>query len=80
MEIKYSSHAVERMFQRKISLKEVELVILKPDGEISQSRDKSIFYKRIANRKDNMLAAVTVKIEKDYYEVITIMINFEVKK
>jgi hypothetical protein len=31
-------------------------------------------------RKDNALAAVTVKIENNRFEVITVMVNFEVSQ
>ena len=80
MEIKYTPHAVERMMQRNISPKEVELLLNKPDGTIQQSMDKFIYFKQIKGRKDNALAAVTVKIESNRFEVITVMVNFEVQK
>ncbi len=80
MDIKYSAHAVERMIQRKITPKEVEIIITNPDGKIKQSKDKYIFYKNILLRKDNLIAAVTVKKELKSFEVITVMVNFEVKK
>jgi len=80
MEITYTAHAVERMMQRGISPQEVELLLSKPDGTIKQSMDKFIYYKQVKGRKDNTLAAVTVKIENNRFEVITVMINFEVPK
>jgi hypothetical protein len=80
MEITYTAHAVERMMQRGISPQEVELLLSKPDGTIKQSMDKFIYYKQVKGRKDNALAAVTVKIENNRFEVITVMINFEVPK
>ena len=80
MDIKYSPHAVDRMIQRKITPKEVEIVIKNPDGKIKQSKDKYIFYKNIKLRKDNLIAAVTVRKDLRSYEVITVMVNFEVKK
>ena len=80
MDIKYSSHAVERMIQRKITTGEVELIIKSPDGEIKQSNDKYIYYKKIKLRNDNLLAAVTVKRSMKVIEVLTVMVNFEVKK
>jgi len=43
VEIKYSSHAVERMIQRNITTQDVELLISDPDGKIKQSKDKIIF-------------------------------------
>ena len=79
MEIKYSSHAVERMLQRRISPQEVEDILTKPDGVIRQSRDKFIAYKKIRGRRDNMLAAVAVE-DGRMWEVITVMVNFEVRK
>lgn len=80
MNIKYSSHSVDRMVQRNISTKEVEIIISEPDGKIKQSQDKYIFYKKLKGRKDNLIAAVTVTRSKNVFEVITVMINFEVKK
>lgn len=79
MEIKYSSHAVERMLQRRISPQEVEDILTEPDGVIRQSRDKFIAYKKIRGRRDNMLAAVAVE-DGRMWEVITVMVNFEVRK
>ena len=78
MEIIYSSHAVERMIQRNITTNDVALLITDPDGTIKQSRDKIIFYRRIKHRKDNLIAAVTVVRKKNIYEVITVMVNFEI--
>lgn len=80
MEIKYSAHAVERMNERRVSPGEVELIITDPDGKIKQSKDKYIYFKKLKNRRDNLLAAVTVEKTKKYFEVITVMVNFEVKK
>ena len=79
MEIKYSSHAVERMLQRRISPQEVEDILTEPDGVIRQSRDKFIAYEKIRGRRDNMLAAVAVE-DGRVWEVITVMVNFEVRK
>ena len=79
MEIKYSSHAVERMLQRRISPQEVEDILTEPDGVIRQSRDKFIAYKKIRGRRDNLLAAVAVE-DGRVWEVITVMVNFEVQK
>lgn len=78
MEIKFTPHAVERMMQRKISPQEVESLLTDPDGSIVQSKNKYIFYRNIKGRKDNDIAAVAIH-KKDYYEVITVMIKFEVK-
>ncbi len=79
MEIKYRSHAVNRMLKRKISTLEVELIISDPDGTIKQSRDKFIYYKSIKGRDDNLLAAVTIMNSKDTIEVLSVMIDFEVQ-
>jgi hypothetical protein len=79
MEIKYRSHAVDRMLQRNISTAEVELVINDPDGTIKQSRDKFIYYKKIKGRKDNLIAAVTLIKSKKSIEILTVMIDFEVQ-
>ena len=79
METKFSSHAVERMFQREIPAQEVEDLLAKPDGVIRQSRDKMIAYKRIDGRTDNSVAVVAVE-GKGAWEVITVMVNFEVRE
>jgi len=79
METKFSSHAVERMFQREISAQEVEDLLAKPDGVIRQSRDKMIAYKRIDGRTDNSVAVVAVE-GKGAWDVITVMVNFEVRE
>ena len=81
MEIRFLPHAVERMQERKISPSEVELILSSPDGRIRQSRDKEIFYKKLPGRDDNLVAAVAVnKSYKNVIEVITVMVNFEVRK
>ncbi|MBI2608523.1 MAG: DUF4258 domain-containing protein [Deltaproteobacteria bacterium] len=80
MEIKYSSHAVQRMVQRNVSTQEVEFVLTDPDGTIKQSKDKYIFYKKMKLRKDNMIAAVVVRKKRKLCEVLTVLINFEVVK
>lgn len=80
MIIKYSAHAVDRMLQRKITTIQVERILNDPDEVIHQPRDKIIFYKVLKERKDNVLAVVTVLKDADTYEVITVMINFEVHK
>ena len=79
MEIRYSPHAVDRMIQRQISTAEVEDVLAKPDGLIKQSQDKLIVYKKVNARTDNSLAVVAVEQDGNF-EVITVMVNFEVKK
>ncbi|WP_372654801.1 DUF4258 domain-containing protein [Halobacteriovorax sp.] len=79
MNIKYSSHSVDRILQRDISTKDVELILSEPDGKIKQSQDKYIYYKKLKGRKDNLIAAVAVTKKNMNFEVVTVMINFEVK-
>ncbi|WP_372656177.1 DUF4258 domain-containing protein [Halobacteriovorax sp.] len=79
MNIKYSSHSVDRILQRDISTKDVELILSEPDGKIKQSQDKYIYYKKLRGRKDNLIAAVAVTKKNMNFEVVTVMINFEVK-
>lgn len=79
MNIKYRPHAVDRMLERKISTVDVELILTDPDGTIKQSRDKFIYYKKIKGRNDNSIAAVTLLKSKNEFEIITVMIDFEVQ-
>ena len=79
MNIKYRPHAVDRMLQRNITTTEVELILSDPDGTIKRSRDKYIYYKKLKGRKDNLVAAVTLIKSKNDFEVLTVMINFEVQ-
>jgi hypothetical protein len=68
------------MLQRNITTAEVELVISEPDGTIKQSQDKFIYYKKLKGRKDNLIAAVTLAKSRGAFEVLTVMIDFEVQK
>jgi hypothetical protein len=80
MELLFFPHAIERMFERKITVTEVQNIIESYDGRIQQTRDKVIFYKRLPKRKDNLVAAVAVQqIPGDKVEVITVLVHFEVK-
>jgi len=79
MEIKYRSHAVDRMLQINISTIEVELVISEPDRVIKQSQDKYIYYKKLKRRTDNLVAAVTLTKPRESFEILAVMINFEVQ-
>jgi hypothetical protein len=79
MEIKYRSHAVDRMLQRNITTKDVEIILNEPDGVIRQSQDKFIYYKKLKGRTDNMVAAVTLTKSKNIFEILTVMIDFEVQ-
>ena len=78
MEITYTPLAVERMMQRVISPQEVELLLGDPDGVITQSKDKFVYYQKIRGRKDNVLVAVAVQKRNNLYEVVTVMVNFEI--
>ncbi len=77
MQITYRDHAVVRMIERRLIPSEIEQVLLKPDGVIKQSKDKAIYYKKLRHRKDNLIAVVAIKNEFSF-EVITVLINFEV--
>lgn len=77
--IVYLEHAVLRMSERKISPAEVSKVLNDADGVIKQTKDKCIFYKNLKNRTDNLIAIVALDYP-ERFEVITVMINFEVKK
>ena len=79
MEIQYRSHAVERMIQRGISPRDLDDVLQNPDGVIRQSMDKVIAYKNIEDRTDNSIAVIAVESDQAW-EVITVMINFEVRQ
>jgi len=73
-----STHAAERLIERKISLADLDKLILNPDGIISQG-DKYILFKKFEKRNDNNLAAVILEKKEDLWLVITLMINFQVK-
>lgn len=79
MEVRYRSHAVERMIQRGIAPSDIEDTLAKPDRTIRQSLDKVIAYKRIEGRNDNSVAVVAVE-EDQVWEVITVMVNFEARE
>lgn len=70
----YSDHAVVRMEQRDINHSTVIRIVNTPDGRIRQSMDKEILYKKIKERKDNLIAIVLVK----KHEVLTVMNYFEI--
>ena len=75
MDLVFSAHAVERMQRRKIFPTDIEEIIFKSDGKIRQSRDKTIYYKRLKHRKGNDLAAVIIEKRNDLVEVLTVMIH-----
>jgi hypothetical protein len=80
MELVFSKHAVEQMLKRNISPEEVEMLIKRPDGKVSQSRDKQVLYKHFPKRTDNLIAVVVVNQSANILEVVTVMHNFEVRK
>ena len=72
-------HAVDKVLDRKISMQELEQLILNPD-EIIEQGPKFILVKKFLKRKDNNMAAVLIeKKGKDLWVIITVMINFQKK-
>ena len=72
-------HAVDKILDRKISMLELEQLILNKDQIIEQGH-KFILIKKFAKRNDNNVAAVILeKKGKDLWVVITVMINFQIK-
>ncbi len=73
-------HAAKRIFERKISLEEMTLLIGEPEEVISQG-PKLILTKTFGSRRDNKVAAVVMEKQgDDLWLVITVMVNFQVKK
>lgn len=69
------------MQERKLTVEEVQAVIEAPDGKIPQTKDKAILYRRIHRRADNLVAAVVVEsLPGGWIEVVTVLVNFEVRK
>ena len=63
----------------KISVQELELLVLNPDETIAQG-PKYLLVKRLTGRKDNSVAAVIIeKKEQDLWVIITVMVNFQKK-
>ena len=72
-------YAVDKVLDRKISMLELEQLMLNPD-EIIEQGPKFIFVKKFLKRKDNNIAAVLIeKKGKDLWVIITVMINFQKK-
>jgi hypothetical protein len=69
------------MTERKISTSDVEsiLTLTKPDGVLRQSMDKLVHYKKLEARGDNAIDVVAVE-QNNGFEVVTVMVNFEVRK
>lgn len=73
-------HAAQRIFERKISLEELAQVIHSPEDPLRQG-PKLILTKTFRSRKDNKVAAVVIeKKGDDLWLVLTVMVNFRVKK
>ena len=69
-------HALERLQERKVSARELALVIEHPDVTIPQG-EKWIFAKTIHGRSDNKIAAVLLeKEDRGLWLVITVMVQF----
>lgn len=72
-------HAAQRILDRKISITELEQLIMNPDEIISQG-PKFLLVKRMQNRKDNNVAAVILEKQGvDLWVVITVLVNFQKK-
>ena len=72
-------HAAERVFERKLSVQELNSLITYPEEIISQGR-KLILTKTFRNRRDNKVAAVVVEKQgDDVWLVITVMVNFRIR-
>ncbi len=72
-------HAAERLLERKISIAELETLLTSP-GEIVQQGPKYLLVAHFPKRSDNKLAAVVLEKKGDLWLVITILINFEIRK
>jgi len=67
------------MIERNISTSDVEDILTQPDGTIRQSMDKFIANKKIEARKEDSVAIVAVERNNEF-DVITVMVNFEVRE
>jgi hypothetical protein len=73
-------HAAQRVFERKISLEELEHLINDPEDTIKQG-PKLVLTKSFHSRKDNKVAAVVLeKKGENLWLVLTVMVNFRVRK
>lgn len=73
-------HAVERIEERKITLKELESILKEPDDIIPQG-SKFILIKTFIHRNDNCIGVVVVEKEGNgLWLVITVMVNFQKRK
>lgn len=72
-------HAAQRLFERKISVVELEWLLTSPDEVIPQG-PKYLLVGHFPKRSDNKLAAVVLEKKGDLWLVITILSNFEIRK
>ena len=73
-------HAAQRVFERKISLEELDLLISSPEDTVKQG-PKLILTRTFSSRRDNKIAAVVIeKKGEDLWLVLTVMVNFQIKK
>lgn len=72
--------AVERIEERKITLKELESILKSPDEVIPQG-PKFILIKAFKHRDDNCIGVVDIEKEgKNLWLVITVLVNFQKRK
>ncbi len=68
------------MAERKITVAQIENTIRNPDWA-QQQGPKWILAKHFKDRRDNLLAAVVLeKEDKNLWIVLTIMVQFEIRK
>jgi len=73
-------HAAIRMEERGISPSELALVVEHPDLAIPQG-PKWIFAKRLAGRRDNLVAAVLLeRKERGVWVVLSVLVRFEKRR
>lgn len=73
-------HAVERIEERKITLRELEDILKNPDDIIPQG-PKYILIKTFVHRNDNCVGVVVIEKERDgLWLVITVLVNFQKRK
>ncbi len=73
-------HAVLRIEERKITLKELESILKDPDDIIPQG-PKFILIKTFIHRNDNFIGVVVIEKEGNgLWLVITVLVNFQKRK
>ncbi len=75
-----SPHAAQRILDRKISIDEISTLLEDPEDIIAQG-PKFVLTKTFYARKDNKVAAVViVKKGEQLWLILTVMVNFHLKK